>query len=187
MKTYCNGSVFLVKDEASALDSRNVSELVVEKGLDIVLRRNDIKVASNYCDNLCTTKSTNSGVDPPVIIDLSNATWEEAGKACDHIFLWAFGKYQKVEGIVESVTNNKNKIILLIQRKEKTWKIPFSLKGVTWPRGEEPYADEAFELLRQSIVDKRVEVLLDKFDSDSDGYFMGTLLLESNTHVAIPS
>lgn len=57
---------------ASALDSQNVSELVVEKGLDVVLRCNDIKVASNYYDALCTTKSTHSGVDPPVIIDLSN-------------------------------------------------------------------------------------------------------------------
>lgn len=72
MKTYYYGSVFLVNDEASAVDSQNVSELVVEKGLDIVLRRNDIKVASNYYDALCTTKSTHSGVDPPVIIDLSN-------------------------------------------------------------------------------------------------------------------
>lgn len=91
---------------------------------------------------------------------LFQASCEEACKACNHIFLWTFGKYQKVEGIVESVTNNKNKIILLIQRKEKTWKIPFSLFGVTWPRGGEPYADEAFELLRESIVDKRVEVII---------------------------
>ncbi|CAB4288047.1 unnamed protein product [Prunus armeniaca] len=121
------------------------------------------------------------------IIDLSNATWEEVGKACDIIFLWAFDEYEKVEGFVESViptnSDTMDKIILLIQSNKKTWKIAFSLYGVAWPRGEEPYADEAFELLRQTLVHKRVEVLLETIDSD--GYFMGTLL-ESNTHVAIP-
>ncbi|KAI5319976.1 hypothetical protein L3X38_039684 [Prunus dulcis] len=181
------GSVFL----GSALDSRNVSELVV----DTVLGRNDIEVTSNYYDACCTVESSailnkkamHSGVDPPVIIDLSNATWKEVGKACDNIFVWAFDEYEKVEGFVESVirtnSDTKDKIILLIQRNKKTWKIAFSLYHITWPRGEEPYADEAFELLRQTLFHKRVEVLLETIDSD--GYFMGALL-ESNTHVAIP-
>ncbi|KAL6274295.1 hypothetical protein ACE6H2_024987 [Prunus campanulata] len=186
------GSVFL----GSALDSRNVSELVVAEGLDTVLGRNDIGVASNYYDAICTVESSailnkkamHSGVDPPVIIDLSNATWEEVGKACDNnIFLWAFDEYEKFEGFVESVirtdSDTMDKIILLIHSNKKTWKIAFSLHGIVWPRGEEPYADEAFELLRQTVVHKRVEVLLETIDSD--GYFIGTLL-ESNTHVAIP-
>ncbi|KAL6274303.1 hypothetical protein ACE6H2_024995 [Prunus campanulata] len=93
---------------------------------------------------------------------------------------------KKIEGFVESVIHTNgdimDKIILLIQRNKKTWKIAFSLYGIAWPRGEEPYVDEAFELLRQTLVQKRVDVLLETIDSD--GYFVGTLS-ESNTHVAI--
>ncbi|CAB4288060.1 unnamed protein product [Prunus armeniaca] len=149
-----------------ALGSRNVSELVVAEGLDTALRHNDI-------------------------IDLSNAKRDEAGEACDYIFVWASDKYEKVQGVVESVisTNNTSryKIILQIQRIEKTWKIAFALDGVTCPRGNETYADEAIQLLREAIVRRTVEVelrtLLDPIDIK--GYFVGTLW-ESNTDVAIP-
>ncbi|KAI5319980.1 hypothetical protein L3X38_039688 [Prunus dulcis] len=118
------------------------------------------------------------------VIDLSNATRGEAAKAGGLIFSWEFGKYKKVSALVTSVirTGVRDKIILVIKQ-EKTWKIAFSLCGVTWPRGKEPYADEAFELLRQTILHTKVEVLLDTVDGD--GYFIGTLLA-SNTHVAIP-
>ncbi|KAL6274305.1 hypothetical protein ACE6H2_024997 [Prunus campanulata] len=126
------------------------------------------------------------------VIDLSNVriTWDgcathgEAAKAGSHIFLWEFGKYRKVSALVTSVirTEVRDKIILVIKH-EKTWKIAFSLCGVTWPRGEEPYADDAFELLRQTVLHRSVEVLMDTLDED--GYFIGTLLA-SNTHVAIP-
>ncbi|CAL9027447.1 unnamed protein product, partial [Prunus brigantina] len=131
-------------------------------------------------------KGMDSGLCPAVmdIIDLSKATCMEARKACDHIFLLSLGKYKTVPAVVESVirTNNKDKIILHIQN-EKTWRIAFSLCGVTLPKDEEPYSDEAFELLRRTIVHRRVEVLLETIDED--GYFVGSLL-ESNTHVAIP-
>ncbi|KAL6274294.1 hypothetical protein ACE6H2_024986 [Prunus campanulata] len=155
------GSVFI----GYALDSQNVSELVVSEGLDTALRHNDI-------------------------IDLSNATRDEAGEASDYIFVWAFYKYEKVQGVVESVISANNtsgyKIILQIQRIEKTWKIAFALDGVTCPRGNETYADEAIQLLREAIVQRTVEVELRNIDPiDMDGYFVGTLL-ESNTHVAIP-
>ncbi|CAB4288044.1 unnamed protein product [Prunus armeniaca] len=131
-------------------------------------------------------KGMDSGLCPAVmdIIDLSKATCMEARKACDHISLLSLGKYKTVPAVVESVIriNKKDKIILHIQN-EKTWRIAFSLCGVTLPKDEEPYSDEAFELLRRTIVHRRVEVLLETIDED--GYFVGSLL-ESNTHVAIP-
>lgn len=89
----------------------------------------------------------------------AQATHGEAAKAVVLIFSWDLGKYKKVSALVTSVirTGVRDKIILVI-KKEKTWKIAFSLCGVTWPRGKEPYADEAFELLRQTILHTKVEV-----------------------------
>ncbi|CAB4288062.1 unnamed protein product [Prunus armeniaca] len=195
IKTYHHGSVFLV----TALDGQNVSELVVAEGLATVLKRDDVEVVSNYYDALCNAESSailnkkgmHSGVDPLVmdIKDVSDATWQEAGNASNHIFLYLYDKYNKVPAVVESVihTTNKNKIILFIQQYGETWRIAFSLDGVIWPRDEEPYAAEAFRLLRRTILQRRVEVELStNHPIDYDGYFVGTLLLESNTHAAIP-
>lgn len=95
---------------------------------------------------------------------LFQATRFEAGEACDYIFVWGLNKYEKVQGVVESVISANNtsgyKIILKIQRIEKTWKIAFVLDGVTCPRGNETYADEAIQLLREAIVRRTVEVII---------------------------
>ncbi|PQQ10507.1 hypothetical protein Pyn_08525 [Prunus yedoensis var. nudiflora] len=120
-------------------------------------------------------------------IDLSNATHKEARRACNSIFVCSFGKYKKVHAFVEFVTriNNRDKIILRIQN-QKIWRIAFSLHGLTWPKDEEPYADEAIELLRTTISQRWVEVELETMETiDKDGHFVG-YLLESNTHVIIP-
>ncbi|KAL6274302.1 hypothetical protein ACE6H2_024994 [Prunus campanulata] len=195
---YYHGSVFLVNDHGDAHDSQNVSELVVAEGLGTVCRQKDIELVSKYYDALRiaesdairNNKGMHSGMDPKVvdIKDLSNATLDQSGKACDYIFLWFFDgtndKFEKVPAVVESIirTNTRDKIILRIQN-AKTWRIAFSLGGVTLPRYEEPYANEAISLLRKNILQRTVEVELETIDED--GCFVGTVLL-SNIHVAIP-
>lgn len=99
--------------------------------------------------------------DVCVCVFFFQATRKEARRACNSIFQWSFGKYKKVHAFVEFVTriNNRDKIILRIQN-QKIWRIAFSLHGLTWPKDEEPYADEAIELLRTTISQRLVEVII---------------------------
>lgn len=95
-----------------------------------------------------------------VCVFFFQATRKEARRACNSIFLWSFGKYKKIHAFVEFVTriNNRDKIILRIQH-QKIWRIAFSLYGVIWPK-DEIYADEAIELLRTTISQRWVEVII---------------------------